>query len=259
MYVSAAVDDAPPAPLWRLSGGVTFFAGTLDRNALHEHGAPVYLAGLAGPFGLKIGDGRWRSCRTALVPAGTPHELDLGGDPVAVLYAEPSLGAAPALARLVADAEEEGGALIGRDGEIALFRALWEDRGALSWADEALADVVGFAGARAGRPLDARVARAAGLLEEAEPDALVSVAAAAGVSNLSVSRLQHLFLAETGVSFRRYRSWIRMRRAIGEIVAGATFTQAAHAAGYADQPHFAHDFRRTFGAPASRSLSGVRR
>jgi AraC-like DNA-binding protein len=50
-----------------------------------------------------------------------------------------------------------------------------------------------------------------------------------------------------------------MRRAIEEIVAGANFTAAAHAAGFADQAHFAHDFRRTFGAPASRSLSGVRR
>ncbi|MFD1333657.1 helix-turn-helix domain-containing protein, partial [Methylopila musalis] len=90
-------------------------------------------------------------------------------------------------------------------------------------------------------------------------DADVRLDAAARAAGLSVSRLQHLFTAEIGVSFRRYRRWTRMRRAIAEIVGGASFTAAAHAAGYADQPHFARDFRRTFGAPASRSLSGVRR
>jgi AraC-like DNA-binding protein len=49
-----------------------------------------------------------------------------------------------------------------------------------------------------------------------------------------------------------------MRAAIREIVNGSSFTRAAHAAGFADQAHFAHDFRRTFGAPASRSLTNLR-
>ena len=76
---------------------------------------------------------------------------------------------------------------------------------------------------------------------------------------LSSSRLQHLFTENVGVPFRRYRAWVRMRRAIAAVVAGANFTGAAHAAGFADQAHFANDFRRTFGAPASRSLLGIRR
>ncbi|MFJ5489383.1 helix-turn-helix domain-containing protein, partial [Hansschlegelia beijingensis] len=87
----------------------------------------------------------------------------------------------------------------------------------------------------------------------------VSVPELARLCGLSASRLQHLFASEVGVPIRRYRAWSRMRGAIAEIVAGASFTQAAHAAGFADQAHFAHDFRRTFGAAASRSLRGVRR
>jgi AraC-like DNA-binding protein len=50
-----------------------------------------------------------------------------------------------------------------------------------------------------------------------------------------------------------------MRAAIGDIINGSNFTTAAHAAGFADQVHFAREFRRTFGAPASRGLSRVRR
>ena len=90
-------------------------------------------------------------------------------------------------------------------------------------------------------------------------DAPLSLSQAAQASGLSPSRLHHLFTAEVGVPFRRYRAWTRMRRAIEAVVAGANFTAAAYEAGFADQPHFAHDFRRTFGAPASRSLTGVRR
>jgi AraC-like DNA-binding protein len=50
-----------------------------------------------------------------------------------------------------------------------------------------------------------------------------------------------------------------MRTAVRDIVEGSNLTMAAHGAGYCDQAHFAHEFRRIFGAPASRSLANVRR
>jgi AraC-like DNA-binding protein len=50
----------------------------------------------------------------------------------------------------------------------------------------------------------------------------------------------------------------RMLRAIREIVSGANLTNAAHAAGYADQAHFAREFRRTFGASASAGIIDAR-
>ncbi|TXM93608.1 helix-turn-helix transcriptional regulator, partial [Methylobacterium sp. WL122] len=86
-----------------------------------------------------------------------------------------------------------------------------------------------------------------------------SVGALAASVGLSASRFQHLFTDAVGVPFRRYRGWLRMRRAIGAVIDGNNFTGAAHAAGFADQAHFAHDFRRTFGAPASLSLRDIRR
>lgn len=255
MNVSAA-ESASRRPLWRLDGPRTLFVGPLDRNAAHEHGAPVFLAGPYGRFALKVGNGPWRTCRTALIPAGVPHELRLDGDPLGVLYLEPQAEGAPALQALLRDAEEADGALIGHAGETETFRALFDDPASLGWADEAIADLTRFSARRAPCAVDARVRRAANLAAENETARLDQAARAAG---LSLSRLQHLFTAEIGVSFRRYRRWTRMRRAIAEIVGGASFTAAAHAAGYADQPHFARDFRRTFGAPASRSLTDVRR
>lgn len=56
----------------------------------------------------------------------------------------------------------------------------------------------------------------------------------------------------------RYRAWLRMRAAVREVANGSDFTTSAHAAGFRDRAHFNHDFRRTFGAPPSRSPVGAR-
>ncbi|WP_244500390.1 helix-turn-helix domain-containing protein [Methyloceanibacter methanicus] len=62
-----------------------------------------------------------------------------------------------------------------------------------------------------------------------------------------------------GVPFRRYRAWCRMRAAIAAVLDGCNLTDAAHAAGFADQPHFSRDFRRFFGAPPHHGLADARR
>ncbi|MCJ2082317.1 AraC family transcriptional regulator [Methylobacterium sp. J-090] len=250
-------EPAALGPLWHVEGAHTFFAGPLAYNASHQHGAPVYLAGLYGRFRIRFDGTAWITCRTAFVPAGLAHELECGGDPVAVFYLEPE--ASPhALTGLMRGASSIAGARVAAGGEIVSLRALYEDRGACAWAAEALADLAGFSRRRTECRLDGRIAQVVSRLGTG-PGSGLSADSLAGSVGLSSSRLQHLFTQEIGVPFRRYRSWLRMRRAITAIIAGANFTGAAHAAGFADQAHFANDFRRTFGAPASRSLLGVRR
>ncbi len=257
MYERAAIDTTL-GPLWHLSGGRTFFAGPLTYNARHQHGAPVYLAGLYGPFRLRIGNGAWTTCRTAMIPAGITHELNLAGEPLAVLYIEPSEAGHDALIPLLKGGREENGALVGTAGESVVLRDLYEDRDAVRAAGAVLGDLVEFSAARSRRLIDGRIQRAVTSLLD-RPDEQVRAAGLARSLGLSSSRFQHLFTSEVGVPFRRYRAWLRMRRSIEAIVAGGNFTTAAHAAGFFDQAHFAHDFHRTFGAPASRSLLDLRR
>ena len=265
-------ERAAPAPrpadgeldaLWHLDEGRTFFAGPLDYNASHQHGAPVYLAGLYGPFGLRVKGGQWRSVRTAMIPAGVRHELHLQGQPLGVFYIEPDFAGADAFVPLLCDTSEERGALIGRTGEWRSLRALYEARDATRWAGAALSDLLRFSRRRARREMDPRIARvvagmSSAVTSERGPAEPASVARLAAGVGLSASRFQHLFTREVRVPFRRYRAWQRMRGAIAEIVRGRTFTEASHAAGFADQAHFGHDFRRTFGEVASKSLMKVR-
>lgn len=247
---------AAPGPLWHLDGERTCFIGPLTYNAPHQHGAPVFLAGLYGRFGLRLNGGAWHRVRTAMVPAGVVHELDVGGEPIGVLYIEPTLEGAATLAALTCAATETDGALIADDGAYVPMRELWEDAGSVDWAGTALDDLLGFGTRHARRPMDPRIARVLGRLDAA--DGAPGVAEACARVGLSPHHFQHLFTREVGVPYRRYRAWGRLRRAIAAVAGGSLLTRAAHEAGFCDQAHFTHDFRRTFGAPPSWSLSGVR-
>lgn len=252
--------DEPGAllPIWHLDPGRALFIGPLGHNAPHAHSVPVHLAGLYEPFRLRIAGGDWLRCRTAVIPAGVSYEFDVGGQPLSVLYLEPSEAGTGALIPLVSQASEKGGALVGEAGEFSLIRELYEARDGPRWIGSALDSLLAFSTPRAPRRLDPRISRAvaslAGNVEGAAP-----VAEAAREVGLSPSRFQHLFAEEVGVPFRRFRVWQRLRGAIAEIAAGSSFTAAAYTAGFSDQAHFARAFRQTFGAPASPSLRKVRR
>jgi AraC-like DNA-binding protein len=226
LYERAAAAMGGLAPLWHVDHGLAFFAGPLHFNASHQHSVPVYIAGLYAPFGLRISDGRWQCCHAAVIPAATSYALDVGGNPLAVLYLEPNVAGADALMPLLRNTRE-------------------------------VDDLLRFSEKRSTRTLDPRVRR---VVEEMHVryDDRQPVAEVARSVDLSPSRFQHVFAAQVGVPFRRYRAWHRLRAAIGEIVRGSNFTTAAHAVGFADQAHFSHDFRRTFGAIASQGLARVR-
>lgn len=252
-----AAPDGIPRPFWHVDEVHTFFVGPLEYNKLHQHGAPVFLAGIYSEFWLRIHGGQWHSCRTAVIPAGVLHELDLGGYPLAVFYIEPKQGGTEALVPLSGDSWEVDGVLMGRSGEVSVMRELWEDRAAARWAGLALEDLLGFSARRASRSRDTRIAAAIDYLRT-HSDELTSVPPLAKSLGLSPSQFQRVFTREVGVPFRRYRAWNRMRVAISEIVNGSNFTTAAHTAGFSDQAHFSNDFRRTFGAPPSVSLLALR-
>lgn len=243
--------------LWYLDKGRMLFVAPLWHNRVHQHGAPIFLAGIHDRFDLRVEGGGWQSCRTAVIPAGVAHELNVHGNPIAGLYIEPSIDGVQALFALMRQPLELDGVLTSSAGEYAILRELWEGRIRMASVGLLLDDVLRFASPRAGVRMDPRIAASVSMLasDEGEPIALARLATNAGLSD---SRFQHLFSRQVGVPFRRYRAWARMRVAIDKIVAGSNFTTASYAAGFSDQSHFNHDFRRTFGAPPSISLARLR-
>jgi AraC-like DNA-binding protein len=245
--------------LWDIRDGRTFFSGPLYHCAAHQHGAPVFLAGLYGKFRLRLHGSDWFWCRTAIIPAGVIHELEVGGDPIAVLYIEPTVAGVEAFKPLITNSCVTHHAWVGNGGEVQFMRDLYESRYRADWQADALHDLLGYAKRRVkASNLDPRLGEVADYLDQ-HPDDLTSVSVWATRAGVSASRFQHLFTEQVGVPFRRYRAWNRMRHAITEVVRGCDFTTAAHTTGFTDSAHFSHQFRQTFGAPPTVTLSKLAR
>ena len=246
LYERAAAEDKSSS-LLHASKGVTFWAGIAGHLARHQGGAPVLLAGLHGNFRLRLQGTPWVWCRTAIVPPSVWHELDFAGEPFAALYIEQNLGGLNAPMPLLSITGEIGGVALGNSKEIPLLRPFYEDLSSEHWVEQALSDLIAFSTRKiSASPLDPRIASIAELLH-GRGTGTAPVDQIARHAGLSSSRFQHLFTGQVGVPFRRYRAWQRLRIAWQEIASGTSIATAAHASGFFDSAHFAHEYRRTFG------------
>jgi AraC-like DNA-binding protein len=99
---------------------------------------------------------------------------------------------------------------------------------------------------------DDRIRTALGILQ-AHP--CLSAPQVAAELSLSTSRFLHLFSAQAGTSFRRYRLWARMLRVAAATARGTDLTRASVEAGFASPSHFSDSFRDMFGLTASTLLA----
>jgi AraC-like DNA-binding protein len=99
-------------------------------------------------------------------------------------------------------------------------------------------------------PADPRMAAILAYIDERIYGA-VSLPDAARAACLSPSRARHIFAAQTGLPFKTFVLWRRIEKAVALYAAGASLTEAAHEAGFADSAHFSRTFRRHFGLPAA--------
>ena len=73
-------------------------------------------------------------------------------------------------------------------------------------------------------------------------------------SNLSESRLAHLFKQEVGIPFRKYVLWTRLKIAVDHILKGEAITKDSYIAGFADASHFNKVYVQMFGLKPSAPL-----
>jgi AraC-like DNA-binding protein len=88
-------------------------------------------------------------------------------------------------------------------------------------------------------------------LRTAAPDADLSLAALAEVARLSPGRFMHAFSKDVGIPLRPYLRWLKLERAGSAIATGATLSDAAYAAGFADAAHMTRTFKGMFGVTPS--------
>ncbi len=76
------------------------------------------------------------------------------------------------------------------------------------------------------------------------------------IADLSPSRLAHVFKDRVDIPLRSLRTWFRLKVATIWLRRGYSLTDAAVAAGFYDQAHFSHQFRKMFGIQPSLIFRG---
>jgi AraC family transcriptional regulator len=237
---------------WR---GGSLWIGLAQMSAdVHAHHAIQIAIGLKGGVRFKSPHAaQWTDYSAALVPPDVPHAFDATGNVVANIFCEPeSLTGRKLLERFPA---REVIAIPQRDADAAAARlrdsyAAAEPDKALNTVARGVLTLLADAG-EPNAPADPRVLAAIATIEQRmnRPITLAEIAASV---HLSPGRFRHLFAAETGVPFRAYVLWLRLQAAIEQTRAGATWTDAAYAASFADSAHLSRTFKRMFGVvPAS--------
>jgi AraC family transcriptional regulator len=237
--------------LW--SGGSLWIGRNAGRIDSHAHHAIQIALALDSRFLMAAGDGAWREHRGAIVMPHRRHRFDGCGERIAMIFVEPETAQGRMLlerygsADIVDLAVDAAEALVGplRIGYLAAAT----NQALIALSHDALAALAGAVTSAA--RVDPRVERAIAWVR-ARLDGPLSLTEAAAAAHLSPSRFRHLFVAQTGVSFRAYVLWARVEAAVGAAMSGRSWTVAAQAAGFADSAHLSRTCRRMFGfAPAT--------
>lgn len=213
----------------------------------------VYVA-LGRPFRLRLGQGAWQWRQVAVVPPYVAHAIESGDRLIGSVSIEPesvNLDRLPAF-------------LGGRDGA---DEAAWQAQlraGFRRWqqtsppASSAAFDTLFFAEELPARTLEPRIAAVVRRLC-ANPEERFDAAECAALAGLSFSRFLHVFKAELGVTFRRYRAWKRARSFLAHVHRERELTAVALDIGYPDSTHFSHSIRQTYGLTPREICAGSRR
>ncbi len=255
---------APSASLSIWSGrlflwpGRALYVGRAADTAVHAHHAIQLCVGISGNFRLRSGPKAvWREHELALVPPDLAHQLDGRGALLALLYVDPEADDG----RLLATIAPRGGFGLGRCEDFEPVRAglrnCVDEIGDPRYAAAAVDALLKSTTARhvPYRALDSRIGRVLRHVRGA-PGLRLSAGEAAAFVQLSSHRFQHIFRDGTGIPFRRYLLWLRLVAAVETIARGASLTDAAHAAGFADSAHLSRTFRRMFGLTPSMMAKG---
>ena len=237
--------------LW--SGGSLWIGRDAGRVESHAHHAIQIALAMDSHLRLAPGDGVWREHRGAVVAPHRPHRFDGCGLRTAMLFVEPETAPGRALldrygtcdvTDLAADIAESLVAPLRRAYDAGVAR-----EALIALGKEAVAVLAGSWSPGAG--VDPRIGRAIAWVRS-RLDGPIALKDAADVAHLSPSRFRHLFVAQTGASFRAYLLWARVETAVGAAMEGRSWTTAAQEAGFADSAHLSRTCRRMFGfAPAA--------
>lgn len=225
------------------------YLGPGPDNDLHQHHAAQLCVSMDGPLRYREASASpWLTHRAILIPPDHPHQIDAGDAQILALFLEPESDDYP-----VTDTTDAVQPLDLSDERVEALRSLvgYGVDADLAWETclSALKLSTDKRCLSTGR--DPRVQSVVELIRS-QPGRSFSARELAQTIHLSPSRLSHLFKNQVGIPIRRFIVWSRLRTVVNHALQGASLTEAAHAAGFADAAHMSNAFRQMFGfAPSA--------
>lgn len=238
-----------------------YIGSSVAPSEMHSHHAIQLSLGLQGEVEFRHNNSDpWIGYPGAVIPPDLLHTFQAPGRLLAHVFCQPeSIVGRRVLARFgrrgiaaLSDAEAQ---VLGSPLKEAYIRNASEQE-LVAVARQTFHGLVGDT--RPEPDLDVRIRRALSEVGQ-RLDAPLTLPQIAGGAGLSEGRFRHLFVDQVGVPFRAYVLWARLNRALALGYSGVSWTDAAHAAGFADSAHLTRTCRRTFGiAPTSIGNDGRR-
>ncbi|SHN45315.1 helix-turn-helix transcriptional regulator [Cryptosporangium aurantiacum] len=222
--------------LWLWPGQAVYVGPSLGLDP-HRGSVACLAIAIGGTFTVGVDGVPGPPVRSALIPPRLTHQVIAAADRMAFCYLDPASSRYRDCVRVMTTSDTMIAYRHRHEDVLAATAGDLTDETAQGWLDTA----TGPHGA-----MDPRIRTAVSALYEHADRSAADLAALVG---LSPSRFLHLFGEATGTSFRRYRLWVRMRRAAGLIRDGADLTTAAVDAGFASPSHFTSAFHAMFGLP----------
>jgi AraC family transcriptional regulator len=222
----------------------------------HSHHAVQVCFAVEGEVRVADVEGRWQTCRGAIVRPDVVHSFGSDGAVGVMLFVDPESAEGQWLrSSLVSDITVIPAHRL--EQCVPHVRTLAEQPlEALAPAELIRHCVLSMcAGAPPSRRLDPRVAGVLASIR-ASDDLRISLEDAAASAFLSPGRFAHLFTEHVGLPFRRYMLWRKLARAMVAIGRGDNLSQAAYAGGFADAAHLTRTFNRMWGMPPSMMMRG---
>lgn len=244
-----------PRAVHFLPEGALVFASAGD-SGRHAHRAVQLLLAPEAPVQVVTAEATDPACYSIALAPQLPHRVRGSGQLLIHLFLDPGPAAWRAWIAAGGQPQPPPMALRGRLRDAA-SRAL-DDAEArallIAWREACLP------GLQAAPPPDPRIAAAVARIDADPTAADLDHRALAARVHLSASRFLALFPQHTGMPVSHYRLWRQLLRAVALLRQGASVTEAAHAAGFADGPHLSRSVRRVLGSsPSEIRLPGADR
>lgn len=237
--------------LWR--GGSLWIGRDAGKAESHAHHAIQVSLALTDTLCLYDHEaGSWAEYSGAIVLPHRRHQFDGGGKSVAHIFVEPETVHGQKLMDMYSGAAIQALPVAVTENLIALLGKAMEDKVAnenlIAAGRQGITLIAGVSDALP--PIDPRITKAIEFTHS-RIKSRITLAAAANAAHLSPSRFRHLFMAQTGISFRGYLLWSRVASAIAEAMSGVPWIDAAQNWGFADSAHLSRTCRRMFGVAPS--------